>query len=61
MIEAATRAWPVLNSKFPMKKTRRKGVYERHPERTEAMADAAAAILCFERLHHGKSILSIDA
>lgn len=55
MVKAAMDAWPDVN--FPMKKTRKNGVFSIHPGRSEAMADSLCAILTHIRLNLGKSIL----
>jgi Holliday junction resolvasome RuvABC endonuclease subunit len=55
MIKAAADVWPDVN--FPMKKTRKNGVFTIHPGRSEAMADSLCAILTHVRLNLGKSIL----
>lgn len=55
MIKVSQETWPDL--KFPVKKTRKNGVFTAHPGRSEAMADSLCAILTWVRLNLGKSIL----
>lgn len=57
MIDAALKAWPDLEQHFPQARVKKGQPPKRHPDRSEAIADAACAVLTHVRMNLGKPIL----